>query len=69
MGVLDRLFRRTTTTTVGEQPRKKNETVIVGAGKANDEVTIQSFNNENFTFSGELADFDYVTILQNNAII
>ena len=52
-------------TTGEEQPQKKHDVKIaVGAGKENDEVTIQSFTNSNFTFSGELSDFDYVSILR-----
>ena len=64
MGIIDRLFGRETTVAVAEQPRKK-QNIVVGAGKEGDLETIQSFNNSNFTFSGELADFDYVSILRN----
>jgi len=65
MGLLDRLFgSRVETTAAAEQPRPKHP-VVVGAGKENDTETIQSFNNSNFTYSGELADFDYVSILRN----
>ena len=60
MGLFDRLFNRTETV-VAEKPRN----YVVGAGKENDTETIQSFSNSNFTFSGELTDFDYVGILRD----
>lgn len=66
MGLIDRLFGRTETVAAVQPPKKE---IVVGADKTNDTETIQSFNNSNFTFSGELADFDYVGILrdkQNN---
>ena len=63
MGLIDRLFSRNETV-AAEQPKKKQD-IVVGAGKENDLETIQSFSNSNFTFSGELADFDYVGILRN----
>lgn len=66
MGLLDRLFGRTETVAT-VQPAKK--TIAVGAGKDQDMETIQSFSNSNFTFSGELSSYDYVSILrdkQNN---
>jgi hypothetical protein len=62
MGFLDRLFGRQETV-VANQPQKQK--IAVGADKDNDLETIQSFNNSNFTFSGELNDFDYVSILRN----
>lgn len=65
MGLLDRLFSRPETT-VAAQPQRSN---VVGVDKEKDQVTVQSFNNANFTFSGELASYDYVSILrdkQNN---
>lgn len=64
MGFLDRLFRPAQTV-VAEKPQN----VVVGAGRENDETTIQSFNNSNFTYSGELSNYDYVSYLrdkQNN---
>lgn len=66
MGLFDRLINRPQLT-VASQPKQKN--VVVGVGKEQDQETIQSFTNSNFTFSGELASYDYVTILrdkQNN---
>lgn len=60
MGFLNQLFGRTEV--VANQPRP---VIAVGADKENDRVTIQSFSNSNFTFSGELADFDYISILRN----
>lgn len=62
MGLLDRLFGRVETT-VATPPQKK--AIAVGAGKEADTETIQSFNNSNFTFSGELSSYDYVSILRN----
>ena len=63
MGFIDRLFGRTESA-VAVQPQKKRE-IAVGAGKEQDTETIQSFNNANFTFSGELSSYDYVSILRN----
>ena len=63
MGLISQLFGRNETAAV--QPKR----TVVGAGNENDQITIQSFSNSNFTFSGELAAFDYVSILrdkQNN---
>lgn len=65
MGLFD-LFKRTETATVVQPPVRN---VVVGVGKEQDKETIQSFTNSNFTFSGELSDYDYVSILrdkQNN---
>lgn len=62
MGLFDRLFGRTETT-AAIQPQKR--TIAVGAGKEQDQETIQSFSNSNFTFSGELSSYDYVNILKN----
>ena len=62
MGFLDR-FRRPTTP-VAEPPPKKQQTIVVGAGNEND-TTLQTFDNTNFTFNGELADYDYTSILRN----
>lgn len=39
--------------------------VAIGAGKESDVTQIQSFNNSNFTFNGELQNFDYVGILRD----
>jgi len=66
MGLIDRLFSRKETV-VADQPQKKQ--IAVGAGKESDQETIQSFSNSNFTFSGDLSNYDYVSILrdkQNN---
>ena len=62
MGLLDRLFSRPETT-AAVQPQKQSH--VVGVDNRNDEITIQSFSNSNFTFSGELASYDYVSILRN----
>ena len=40
-------------------------THVVGASNAQDEQQIQSFNNSNITFSGELAGYDYSRILRD----
>ena len=66
MGLLDRFLNRNQTT-VAEQPQKKVS--VVGVGKETDQETVQSFTNSNFTFSGDLSGYDYVSILrdkQNN---
>lgn len=39
--------------------------VVVGASNANDEKQIQSFDNSNITFSGELSGYDYGSILRD----
>ena len=61
MGLFDRFINRNKTT-AAEQPQRKIE---VGADPAKDQITIQSFDNANFTFSGDLVDFDYVNLLRN----
>jgi len=62
MGLFDRFANRNKTT-VAEQPQTMN--VVVGADNKNDVIAIQSFDNSNFTFSGDLSGFDYVSILRN----
>ena len=64
MGLMDRLFGRTETVAT-VQPQEKKINVVVGADGVEDLKTIQSFNNSNFTFSGDLSGFDYVSILKN----
>ncbi len=61
MGFFNRLFNRTDSE--ASKPQKRIE-IAVGAGKALDE-TFQSFENSNITFSGELAGYDYTSILRN----
>lgn len=58
MGLFDRLLSRNSP--VASSPQK----IAVGAGNDKDE-TIQSFENSNITFSGELAGYDYSAILRN----
>lgn len=43
----------------------KPDGVVVGARNDADEVQIQSFSNSNITFSGELAGYDYDSILRD----
>lgn len=62
MGLFDRFVNRNNTT-VAEQPQ--NLKVVVGVDGSNDVTTIQSFDNSNFTFSGDLSGYDYVRILQD----
>lgn len=62
MGFLSQLFGRNETAAAVQPPVKNN---VVGANSDKDVVTVQSFTNSNFTFSGELSDFDYVTILRD----
>ena len=61
MGFFDR-FRRANTMTATPPPKTQN--IVVGAGKDEDKI-LQTFDNTNFTFSGELSDYDYVSILRN----
>lgn len=63
MGLFDRFFKRTITTTAS-RPEKKKE-VFVGASNDRDEQSLQSFSNSNITFSGELSGYDYDSILRN----
>lgn len=65
MGFFSQLFGRNETAAV-QPPVQTN---VVGASGDKDTITVQSFSNSNFTFSGELSSFDYVSILrdkQNN---
>lgn len=61
MGLLDR-FRRTTP--AASHPQLDPSKIVVGAG-ANSEDGLQSFENSNITYNGELAGYDYTNILQN----
>ena len=66
MAIWDRFANRNRNT-VAVQPQRTRE--IVGADKDGDYISIESFNNSNFTFSGDLSGYDYVSILrdkQNN---
>ena len=47
-----------------DNSRRKGE-VVVGASNENDEKQIQSFSNSNITFAGELAGYDYDSILRD----
>ena len=62
MGLFDRFTNRSKTT-AAEQPQKRD--VFVGVDGSGDVTTIQSFDNSNFTFSGDLSGFDYVSILRD----
>lgn len=60
MGLFDRIFnRRVPEASAPVNPR----TIVVGASTPDD--TFQSFDNSNITFSGELAGYDYTSILRN----
>lgn len=66
MGIFDR-FRRSAKTESGivtaaaENPPK----IFVGAGDGDIENYVQTYDNSNITYSGELADYDYTSILRN----
>lgn len=60
MGFFDR-FRRTIP---AAETVPENKTHVVGANPDNDK-TLQSFDNSSFTFSGELADYNYTSILRD----
>lgn len=66
MGFFD-FFRPSTRRGTPPQTAEKkiNKEIVVGASKDQDEKAIQSFNNSNITFSGELAGYDYDNILRN----
>lgn len=59
MGLFDFLNRKPSEAVPAQKAK-----VFVGADKAPDE-TMQSFTNSNITFSGELAGYDYTSILRN----
>lgn len=63
MGLLD-IFRRNTLNEA-PKPSTRNIDIFVGASKEKDEQSIQSFNNSNITFNGELSTYDYDAILRN----
>lgn len=61
MGLFSRVFNRR----VSEAPApQKPSTIAVGANPTQDEF-FQSYENSNITFSGELAGYDYSSILRN----
>ena len=67
MGLFDRFTSRRTVTTEAEQPQTQR--AVVGVDSSSDTTYIQSFDNSNFTFSGDLSGYDYISILkdkQNN---
>lgn len=72
MGLFDR-FRRASMKEVkkldaAEESRPSKidaPQVVVGASNVHDETQVQSFNNNNITFSGELAGYDYSKILRD----
>lgn len=45
--------------------KNNKQDIVVGASKDQDEESIQSFNNSNITFNGELSGYDYNMILRN----
>jgi len=61
MGFWSQILGRNETVVVQPQGR----IITVGVDKDKDQTTIQSFSNSNFTFSGELSDYDYVSLLRN----
>ena len=62
MGLFDRFRNRPVQT--ASAPKNTTQKIAVGAGSAQDEF-FQSFENSNITFSGELAGYDYTSILRN----
>lgn len=78
MGFFDRFLRRAVRDAqdlhAADEPRPLKidaPQVVVGASHLKDEEPIQSFNNNNITFSGALAGYDYSKILrdkQNNIV-
>ena len=64
MGFRDRLLGRRESIETKETKQPLRE-IAVGAGREADTNTIQSFSNSNFTFSGELSEYDYVSLLRN----
>ena len=68
MGFFDFLRRNTAAKEAlppSDNKSPDKDKIFVGAGKEQDEHQIQSFTNENITYNGELADFDYVSILRD----
>lgn len=66
MGIFDR-FRRSAKTEGGivTAEAEKRQKVFVGAGAADSDEFVQVYDNSNITYSGELADYDYTSILRN----
>ena len=64
MGFFDR-FRNNKEDAMTHKSVDAPSKVFVGANNDNDETQIQSFNNTNITFSGELAGYDYDSILRD----
>lgn len=69
MGIFDKWFGRTATGASVQMQAQVNEppapasSYAVGASEA--EATTITFNNKNFTYSGELAGLDYASILRD----
>lgn len=61
MGFFDRFVK----TPEAGPPRIDTSKIVVGANNPNPEATHQSYENSNITFTGELKDYDYTTILRN----
>jgi len=61
MGLLDRLFRRNAQQ--ASRPVVDPSKIVVGAGA--EAEMYAAFDNSNITYSGELAGYDYTTILKN----
>lgn len=70
MGIFDR-FRRGTKTeggivTAETEPLRGNSFIAVGAGdERGTDNYVQTYENSNITYSGELKDFDYASILRD----
>lgn len=72
MGFMDRFLRRATSDAQilnaadESRPQKIDAPqIVVGASHVKDEEPIQSFSNNNITFSGALAGYDYSKILRD----
>lgn len=65
MGIFDKWFGRTAAaapTHANEPPAVKQSTIV---GASEDEAVSMTFNNKNFTYSGEIAGLDYAAILRD----
>lgn len=70
MGLFDRFRRRSMQAVSEGMPQRnlqaeKKDMLVVGASNEKDETQIQSFSNSNITFNGNLAGYDYGSILRD----
>lgn len=65
MGFFDRFRRVSRKEELRPSKNNKDDRIVVGASKDEDEQSLQSFSNSNITFNGNLTGYDYDAILRN----